>query len=63
MPAILTRDRSPAAGPSAHLTDKGKRFMRLLVFPDKVATPALRRPSNRVARRRGSCVSAASPTG
>src|SRR5437660_87542 len=32
--AILTMDRIAGRGDGAHLTDKGKQFMRLLVFPD-----------------------------
>jgi murein DD-endopeptidase MepM/ murein hydrolase activator NlpD len=31
---ILTSDRISGRGANAHLTDKGKQFMRLLVFPD-----------------------------
>jgi len=31
---ILTSDRISGRGASAHLTEKGKQFMRLLVFPD-----------------------------
>jgi hypothetical protein len=32
--ATLTMDRISGHGASAHLTDKGKQFMRLLVAPD-----------------------------
>jgi len=31
---ILTMDRIAGRGANAHLTEKGKQFMRLLVFPD-----------------------------
>jgi hypothetical protein len=31
---ILTAERISGRGPNAHLTDKGKQFMRLLAFPD-----------------------------
>lgn len=31
---VLTSDRISGRGPNAHLTDKGKQFMRLLAFPD-----------------------------
>jgi hypothetical protein len=31
---ILTSDRIAGRGANARLTDKGKQFMRLLVFPD-----------------------------
>jgi murein DD-endopeptidase MepM/ murein hydrolase activator NlpD len=33
-PALLTSDRISGRGANAHLTDKGKQFMRLLAFPD-----------------------------
>ena len=31
---LLTNERVAGRGSSARLTDKGKQFMRLLVFPD-----------------------------
>ena len=33
-PGNLTRDQVAGRGESAHLTDSGKRLMRLLIFPD-----------------------------
>jgi murein DD-endopeptidase MepM/ murein hydrolase activator NlpD len=33
-PSYLTRDQVTGRGESAHLTDSGKRLMRLLIFPD-----------------------------
>jgi murein DD-endopeptidase MepM/ murein hydrolase activator NlpD len=33
-PSYLTRDQIAGQGQNAHLTDKGKRFMRLLIYPD-----------------------------
>ncbi|MEY2489377.1 MAG: murein DD-endopeptidase [Verrucomicrobiota bacterium] len=32
--SYLTRDQIAGRGPNAHLTDKGKRFLRLLIYPD-----------------------------
>jgi murein DD-endopeptidase MepM/ murein hydrolase activator NlpD len=32
--SYLTRDQVAGRGPGAHLTDKGKRFLRLLIYPD-----------------------------
>jgi hypothetical protein len=33
-PSSLTRGHIAGRGPGAHLTDKGKRFLRLLTYPD-----------------------------
>jgi hypothetical protein len=32
--SYLTRDQIAGRGQGAHLTDKGKRFLRLLIYPD-----------------------------